>query len=612
MSAIRRWRRAGVLGRTGQVEAQRTWVVVCGWLAVLALAAVGSLVAPAEAEAVFGLVGAETRFSFMGPNGSTSYDAFVPVVAYNAAANEYLAVWVGDDNTPPLVDGENEIYAQRISGAGVPLGARIRVSRQGPDGDASWRASDPTVAYNAVANEYLVVWAGRIATSVAIGDKSEIWGRRLSATGEPLGASDDIQISNTGLEDNNDYDAFNPSVAANSATGEYLVVWEADDVGVDDEFEIFGQRLTAAGAETGSNDFRVSTQGADGNAASDAFQPSVGFNPVTNEYLVAWEGEIGTTDVFEIWAQRLSADGAEVGGNDFQLSEGGYTPLVSSFLPSVVANPKTGEYLVVWEYDDNPNPEKHFEIHGQRLTAAGAQTGTNDFQISEMVHSYLEPYDGITPSVAASPVSGEYVVVWSGDDDTPALVDDEFEIYGQRLTAAGAATGADDFRISFMGPDRTSIFSANAPSVAAGSKGNQFLVLWSGDDDTAPPFGGELEIYGRRLAAHFGRTTLVTLALAARRVPARGPVRVRIVNRNEFAVTGRLTGRLLDRRMGLKPRAVNLAAHKRITMSLRLPLAMRRLLGREGRLSLRLTLRVKDPVGNVRIVKKKVLVALKR
>ena len=28
---------------------------------------------------------------------------------------------------------------------------------------------------------------------------------------------------------------------------------------------------------------------------------------------------------------------------------------------------------------------------------------------------------------------GDYLVVWSGDDDTPPLVNNEFEIFGQRL-----------------------------------------------------------------------------------------------------------------------------------------------------------------------------------
>jgi hypothetical protein len=583
-------------------------------LATIVLAAAAAALAPPDAEAVFSPLAQELRLSHMGPDGDQAYDGYVPAVAYNAARNEYLAVWVGDDDGPPLVDEEFEIYAQRLSGTGAPIGGRIRVSAQGADGDPGSRAANPAVAYNPVANEYVVVWEGEIATSAPTGEKFEIWGHRLSATGERLGGTDDTQISDTGPEDNPSFDALNPSIAAGSASGEYLVVWEADDVGVDDEFEIMAQRLTSAGEETGANDFRVSEQGADGNADSDAFQPSVAYNTVSDEYLVAWEGEIGTTDVFEIWAQRLSAEGAEVGGNDFKLSGDAGSPIsqTGSSRPSLAANPRTGQYLVVWAYDDDQTSKKHLEIRGQRLTAAGTEVGANDFQISEMAANAFEEFDAFTPSVAANGATGEYIVVWSGDDNAPSLVDDEFEIFGQRLTPAGAATGANDFRISHMGPDRSSIFAANAPSVAAGSKGNQFVVVWSGDDNTHPPFGGELEIYGRRLGAHFGRRTLVTLALAAGRIPATGPLKVRVVNRNEFAVTGRLTGRMLDRRIAPKPRAVRVAAHRRTVASLRLPSALRSLLARQAKLSLRLIVKVKDPAGNVRTVTRDVTVRLKR
>jgi hypothetical protein len=578
----------------------------------VALAAVAAALAPAGAQAAFGPVGADLRFTFMGPDGSQPYDAFEPSVAYNPQANEYLVVWVGDDDTPPLVDEEFEIFAQRLSGAGRRLGGRIRVSAQGPDGATAWRASEPTVAYNPVAREYLVAWQGRIATTDPFGEKVEIWSRRLSAAGARLGGSDDTQVSDTGLEDSNSYDALNPSIAADTTTGEYLVVWEADDVGVDDEFEIMGQRLDAAGAPIGGNDFRISEQGADGNPDSDAFKPSVAYDPVTDEFMVVWEGEIGTTDVFDIWGQRLSADGAEVGGNDFRIGDFADDALdVSASVPSVAANPVTGEYLVVWAFNERFGSEPQLEIHGQRLTAAGAQTGADDFRISNMdvTNSPLQRRDARDPSVAAGS-TGEYVVVWSGDDEK-TLIDGELEVFGQRLTAAGVETGADDFRISHMGIERTSLASAAAPSIAAASEGNQLLVAWQGDDLTAGLFGGELEIYGRRLGSHFGTGTRVKLALAAKRIRAAGPVRVRLTNRNEFAVTGKLSGRLRGGRGSLGPRAVRVAPHARRTVRLKLPRTLRLRLAREGALRLRLTARVEDPAGLRRTVTRTVRVRLR-
>ena len=41
------------------------------------------------------------------------------------------------------------------------------------------------------------------------------------------------------------------------------------------------------------------------------------------------------------------------------------------------------------------------------------------------------------PSLAYNPQALEYLVVWDGDDTTAPLVDNETEVYGQRLIATG-------------------------------------------------------------------------------------------------------------------------------------------------------------------------------
>ena len=58
---------------------------------------------------------------------------------------------------------------------------------------------------------------------------------------------------------------------------------------------------------------------------------------------------------------------------------------------------------------------------------------------------------------------------------------------------------------------------------------------------TTPPPGG-----GETLPA-FGTKTLVTLRLAAKRIPARGPLKVRVANANGFAITGALSGRTVNK-----------------------------------------------------------------
>ena len=66
------------------------------------------------------------------------------------------------------------------------------------------------------------------------------------------------------------------------------------------------------------------------------------------------------------------------------------------------------------------------------------------------------------------------------------------------------------------------------------------------------------------------------------------------------------------KRVKLKAKSFKVAANSRKTVKLKLPASLRRVLKRTGKLSLRLTARVKDPAGNARTVKKKVTPRLKR
>ncbi|MCC7359833.1 MAG: hypothetical protein IT317_10170, partial [Anaerolineales bacterium] len=191
-------------------------------------------------------LGGDLRLSDMGPDGSTSYRAFNPAVAYNNQNDQYLVVWLGDDNSGGLVDEEYEIFGQRLNAAtGAELGGDLRLSDMGPNGSTSYDAYYPAVAYNSSANQYLVVWQGDDNTGELVDEEVEIFGQRVNAaTGAELGG--DFRLSDMGPDGSTSYGAFTPAVAYNSQNNEYLVVWQGDDnTGglVDEEVEIFGQRV---------------------------------------------------------------------------------------------------------------------------------------------------------------------------------------------------------------------------------------------------------------------------------------------------------------------------------------------------------------------------------
>jgi FG-GAP-like repeat len=116
--------------------------------------------------------------------------------------------------------------------------------------------------------------------------------------------------------------------------------------------------------------------------------------------------------------------------------------------------------------------------------------------------------------------------------------------------------------------------------------------------------------------AAFGPRTLVTLALARQRIRAGRPVRVRVRNGNQFAVTGRLRATAAvstaggHRRVALRARSLRIAARKVTTVALALPARARRELTRRGSLTLRLIARVRDQAGNSRRVTRRTQVRL--
>jgi hypothetical protein len=132
----------------------------------------------------------------------------------------------------------------------------------------------------------------------------------------------------------------------------------------------------------------------------------------------------------------------------------------------------------------------------------------------------------------------------------------------------------------------------------------------------AAPRGGGGGATPRRA---FGRRALVTLSLAVGRIPANGPVAVRVSNANGFRVTGTLSGRTTSkaplprkRRIELRAKAFRIAARAHTTVKLSLSKAARRLLRRQRTLSLRLTAHVSDPAGHTRTVRKTVQPKLMR
>ncbi|HEY6186181.1 MAG TPA: hypothetical protein VIW80_00775 [Pyrinomonadaceae bacterium] len=442
------------------------------------------------------LVGPNFRISQVSAAGPDR-DAASPAITYNAEDNEYLVVWSGNGLSGSKMGKADEILGRRVSAAtGAPVGADFRISNIS-DGGKDRAAFGPKAVYNSTSHEYLVVWHGT-GPQDAPAEVSEIYGQRLNRTGGELGK--DFRISSaTELGKINDVftrASSHADVAWNSADNQYLVVWDA--MGLPDEvirLEVFGQLLDGAGGPVGKN-FRISNtteQGAEFNANS----PQVAYNSTGNQYLVVWSGPSKVKSQNEIWAQGLSAQGAQLGkGNgDFLVSQ--VSTNVGSdrdaSAPQVVYNSSSNEYLVVFQANavagvDNVQAN---EVFGQRINAATlGEVGPNDFRISNTPGSFRDRADN--PRVAFNSLDKEYLVVWRGiRRDVPS------EIFGQRVSLTGTEIDA-DFQISniaSVAKDR----AVNLAAVAYNKAGGEYLAVWDGDELPGPTMRRVTEIFGQRI-----------------------------------------------------------------------------------------------------------------
>jgi len=381
------------------------------------------------------------QLSSMGPDGDASYGAVSSAIAYNVTNNEYLVVWRGRDDIPSLAVNEIEIFGKIINAdTGAAVVADFRISTMGPDGNAAFNVDRPAVTWNATENEYLVVWQGEDDTGTLVQDDMEIFAQGIGDDGSLL-LIDDLRVSDMGPDGETTFHAFRPDVVWNSQANEYFIVWSGRDVvtGGSVRRNIFSQRLDVNFAEI-NGDQLISDVVGPNTVAIHSQGVAVAYNATDNRYLVTWwsAGNLASAIETEIFVQSLSGDGSRLLANDLRISDMG--PDGSSY---GVVNP-----AVTWNATDN-----------------------------------------------------EYLVLWTGDDNSGTLVNGEFEVFGQRLDANGSEIGNNDMRLSNMGPDENTTYVARNPDISWSSADNQYFIVWHGDDDSGSLAVREYEIYGRRLTA---------------------------------------------------------------------------------------------------------------
>lgn len=449
----------------------------------------------------------DLRISSMGPDSDAAFSGTDPVVA-PAENGEFIIVWRGDDNTDSVVDGEFEIYAQRVSGlTGKLVGERKRISDMGADGDTTAGASSPAIVKRGNTDEYLIVWRGDDPPNTA-NNEDEIFGQFIDGNLNRI-KSGNIRISRMGPNSDTSYFGRDPDLSYNSTNDEYFVVWQGRETGSPSgDNEIYGQRINAdSGTLLGGSDaIRISSMGPEFDPNFSAATPAITYVPSSNSYLVVWRGDdqsglLGDNE-FGIFCARLSGDSGSVINTNRIMTFGGLAgdTKYGAYSPDIAYSPDAGSAVVIATADDNKGDlvDGELEVYAKTVSVACVASGDNR-RISDMGTDGDTSRNAYQASIAYDMTSKEYLVVWEGTDD--GLAAGEFEIFGQQLDQNGAEFGENDFRLSDMGPEGSASYDASSAAVAYSSTSDSFLAVWHGDDNIAPLVDGELEVFGQ----FFGR-----------------------------------------------------------------------------------------------------------
>jgi hypothetical protein len=360
--------------------------------------------------------------------------------ALSGAGNGYLVVWRDRRN---FSTNDFDIFGARVTGGGFV---------SDPDGIAicTEPSSQQSPAVAGRGNGFLVVWEDNRGAST---NGLDIYGARVTSAGLVSDTNGFPVCAVPG-------DQRGPEAAA-SAAG-YFVVWQDPRNSAITDSDIYGARVSSAGAVAEPDGIAVCT------APGTQSLPTLAAGP--GGYLVGWQDDRSAQSGSDIFGARVTATGTvrDTAGLPISLGPSG------QFHPAVAANGTN--FLVVWE-DDRDYLDRGLDIYGTRVTSAGRVADPSGLAICTLTN------DQSAPAVAANGTS--FLVVWQdGRNDATSLVD----IYGSRVSARGAV----------LDPNGIAISTANnfqlTPGVAATA--GDYLVVWT--DQRSQPDG---DIYGARVGS---------------------------------------------------------------------------------------------------------------
>ncbi len=262
---------------------------------------------------------------------------------------------------------------------------------------------------------------------------------------------------------------YSPAVAYNSVHDQYLVVWE--NMWPGGHHDIYAQRISGSG--------QLLSWFAVASLPNKQMNPSVGYDPVRDRYLVVWAYDYNGNDSdWDVYGRFIPWNGSDASLTDFSICD--WTS--NQRRPVVAFGLAQDEFLVTWTNAPSGQPTY---ISARRVFADGSGFPFGGFPVS----SGAENRD--FQDVAYNLARNEYLVTWDVDKSGSGL-----DIYGVRLSATGGALTGGDPSVTGEFPIAGWSADEERPSVAACSAGDQYLVAWQSDQDTG---GSDYAIYARYL-----------------------------------------------------------------------------------------------------------------
>lgn len=433
----------------------------------------------------------------------------------------------------------------------------VRLSTTGVDSDPDFVATQPRVAYNPQAQEFLVVWPAITQWNPA--QRSEIFAQRVSAlTGQRVGAVIAVSVPEPGTDG---YISEMPDVVYNGVDGRYFVVWHRNQSGM--PFLIFGRFINASTSEPlGAAQLTLVNWGNhNSNNIFDEDRVRVAYSPVSARYWLVWASTpSGNTAISRVQGIAVAPDGRIVFPQvDFTGPLGLGQPTAADTTPSVAYNPVNDEFLVTWlglgywyVFD-----RQDAAVFAQRVTAStGSVVGTplivsRDERVTMPPRAmypdvayvsgggYLlawvgtEPFGnglgtiqlrwlpadldnrlprvfsamsestacvGTQPALTFVPGEGRGLVTWSSGDGSPmggSVCPGGAQVFGLPVSVGQQAVNEAPVQLSQMGPVGGTSYRAYRPAVAAASSPRRALAVWYGNDELPGVAAAKKEIFGQ-------------------------------------------------------------------------------------------------------------------